>query len=256
MLTKIIIRLANIYDQLGQNLKADALDAFLQKYAQSKEEPTPEDLMQEESWLQEEGLEEEDPLEGLSGDDLKGAQAYLGGAQPEQIPELLKKLKEQQAEVLQELSKLMPGKSSPDLLPKQEPIMPEASLLKDFQKLANLLDRKQMHKIADKVDAWMNKLAQGLPPDDEDMDFEDDDFEEPSTEELLKMEDSPEGLFDQALMILQKLSDGAYAVMEDAEADAAEWIQNYDRHYKVTPEGIPPLPTPPPPDNVIPFSRS
>lgn len=238
----LIIKLANLYDQLGQLQKADRLDDFIQRHAMKDEEPSPEDLMKEEEWLQ-----DEDPLSGLEGKDLDAAKMYLGGANPKDIPALLEKLEQERKHVLEELSKLMPGQASPDLLPKQQPIIGEASLLQDFTILADQLDQQALTKKADQVDRIISKLAQGLPPDDDDLDWDDDDsFQEPSTEELSEMEHSgdQEEIFYRMMDLIQKLAKGGISP-QDAQHEAQEILDSFDQEHDV--------PTEPLPDNVMKF---
>lgn len=244
-----IVKLANIYDKLGDNLKADALDSFLTKYISAGKEPSPKDLFQEESWIAE---DVEDPTKDLFGDDLMTAKLYLDGHNPNDIPELLQQLKSQQQDILSALSKLLPGNKTIDALPKQLPITPEASLLNDFQKLADLLDQNKLFKQADNVDKILAKFAQGLPPDD-------DDFEEPTTQELKKMENEPDEFLYQALDLLQLIVDGKFNSLQDVQDEVADLLKSYDSSFNVQDnfesdfadiEVLDDLP-----DNVIPFKE-
>jgi hypothetical protein len=267
----LIIKLAETFDKLGQIKKADRLDMFLQKYAEEEDrEPTPEELFEEEEWLkkeyetqsfddqlsEDEWLKDE-PLAGLEGDDLKSAELYLQGMDPAEIKQYLIDIKKEQQEILKQLSLLLSEKdSSPDMLPHQMPITPEASLRADFKKLADILDSNKLYKHADVVDKILTKMAQGLPPDDfdgDDLDFDDDDIE-PTTDELMKIDSEYENRF---LDVIQSLADGVYSTLEDAQDAAREALKLYDAEF-----GVPEkeeqdleLDLGPEPDNVLKFPK-
>ena len=100
MISKLI-KIANKFDSEGKVDKADRLDNSILKYAQEDREPTPEDLMREEEWLSDEGvnpyaLSEEDALEGLEGDDEIVAEEYMDGAYPEDIKKMMVELNQMQ----------------------------------------------------------------------------------------------------------------------------------------------------------------
>lgn len=256
---KFLVKLANIYDRLGQTEKADRLDAFLDKYAQEDREPTPEDLLAEEEWLKEEidPEEDEDILEDLEESDREVAESYLSGTNPEDIMKELQEVKKEQKEILRHLSELMMHQNPPA----------EASLAQDFQKLADLLDQHKMHRHADVFDKMLTKMAQGLPPDD---DFESsefpgsdsyedlDDFPEPSTEELMKLEEETkeETIIHDIVRFLEKLRDSEFLTLDEAEDEAELLLREYD---EITgfqdPKPEIPMPEPPLPENVLQFPK-
>lgn len=239
-----LAKLANIYDQMGQVRKADRLDLFITKWSQAKEEPSIEDLMGEEAWLKEEGITtddgeegetyfEEDPLEGLSDTDKELGSAFLNTA-PD-IAGLLKQLEDQKNKILQQLDRLG-DKEDPIIEPEISnlPLTPEASLMKDLEKLANLLDEHKMHKHASFFDGMLNKLAQGMPPDDmfDETDADDlgefsDEFGEGDLGFNDPQEPKEEDFHKQLLDVVLKLESGEFKTLEEAQA-AARKVMVYE----------------------------
>ncbi len=258
-----VIRIANFYDRAGLTQKADRLDAFIQKWAQAGKEPTEQDLMAEEEWLQNEDLSDQALLEGLEGEDLEQMQAYLSALQETQIEDLQREQKQKQ--ILDELSNLMiqQPQPRPDLLPKQQPIIPEASLSQDFAKLADLLDHHGLTRQADFLDRYLKKIAGPEDENDEfDHDFHDQGFEdelgEPSTDELMKIEEETSDLEGESMgrmiSFISQMAEGGYATLEEAVMDAREVLDFYDQAYGIFDEGE--SADGPLPENVIPFPES
>lgn len=214
---KNIIKLANWFDQKGQTNKADRLDSFVIKWAQHSpdQEPTAEDLAKEEEWLLEENLDEissdEEALEGLEGEDRGAAATYLNGSPMDEIKALLEELQKQKDNLQKVLSKT---------------IGDYTGLSRDLGKLSNLLDQKNLTKQADFFDKINTKIAQGLPPDD----FDDDELSdmEPTTDELLKLEEDEDGQLYKFLEFAQQLVDGNFISLESAQHAAKQLLQEYD----------------------------
>ncbi len=249
-----LAKLANIYDQMGQVRKADRLDLFITKWSQAKEEPSIEDLMGEEAWLKEEGITtddgeegetyfEEDPLEGLSDADKEIGGAFLNTA-PD-IAGLLRELENQKNKILEQLDKLSGGGSKFEPEISELPLTPEASLMKDLEKLANLLDENKLHKHASFFDGMLNKLAQGMPPDDmfdetdadELGDFSDEEFGEGDLRFSDSQEPKEEDFHKQLLDIVLKLESGEFKTLEEAQI-AARQVMTYEDTPLQTEEGF------------------
>ncbi len=237
---KSLISLANLYDQFGITKFADFFDQKAIKLAQSKE-PSPQDLEEMQSWM-DENIDQENPLDGLQGDDLTSAEAYLKGIPPEKIQPLLDQLKQNQQDLANSLTKMLD----------QNPIKAEANILHDLSKLANLLDQNLLTKEADQFDNFIHKIAQGLPPDD----FEfDDDIQEPTTDELNEFEHNLP-LADKITDFLADLAQGSFD-LDQAKSKAQELLdlfdqeQGFDFHHIQEPESQIELP-----DNVLPFKQA
>lgn len=248
-----LAKLANVYDQMGQTKKADRLDIFINKWAEEEKEPTMEDLMGEEKWLKEEGIVtddgddgetyfEEDPLEGLSEMDHGIGKAFLEAGSD--IPALLQQLDEQRKRILDQLQALQDDqpKFEPEI--SNLPLTPEASLMRDLEKLATLLDEQQMYKHASFFDGMLTKLAQGVPPndlfdetdaDDLEQEFKDIDYigptETPETPETpeASWEDKEMDIQFAALDLLQAIAQGEVVSLEEIKNEAQEILQEYQQ---------------------------
>lgn len=240
MLSKIIA-MANFYDLVNQSKKADRLDNFVKKVIASGKEPTIEELMQEEKWLENEDLSDQSLLEGLTGEDLAQAQAYLASLEELQTQDLERE--QQQQETLSDLSRLLQNvKKTPDMLPYQMPITPEASITQDFAKLADILDQHGLTKHADFFDRYLSKIAAEPPDDDDDFDddnhhrsWEDelDELDEPSTEELLEIEGEPDMAMSEMLSFVSQLAEGMFISLEAAVTAAKEVLKKYDQEFNI-----------------------
>lgn len=236
MILKQLIKLANVYDKMGQTKKADRLDAFINKWAQAEKEPTLEDLEKEEDWLKQEGITtddgeddgqtyfEEDPLEGLEGDDLEIANNYLNQSTPD-IAAMLQDLEIQKNRILEQLGKLQESEYQPEITPL--PLKPEASLMRDLEKLATMLDEQKLFKHASFFDGLLTKLAQGVLPDDLFDDTDADDFDMVD-EDILPEDDSMMGAVENfetgSIEFLQTLADGEFSSLEEAQDRAKELL--------------------------------
>jgi hypothetical protein len=252
-----LIKLANKYDSENETAKADRLDRFIMKYADGDEEPTLEQILAEEGWLEEEGispdaLTDEDAMRGLEGEDAMVAENYLGGMKTEEIEAMIREISESQEQELREISDeqakaneqkflmdrlsevLMQGKEvardNPMRPPGEEYDWAQASLYKDLVKLSDMLDEQNMHKEADFFDKMLNKIAQEGPEDFfGDDDYEDEEsaiFEDPSTEELSDLS-SDDYLF-LFMEFADKIANGMFMNMEAAQKEAEGLIKKYD----------------------------
>lgn len=237
MILQKLAKLANVYDKMGQTKKADRLDEFINKWAQEDKEPTMEDLMGEEEWLKEEGITtddgdegdeggetyfEEDILEGLDEPDQEVASNYLNSS-TEDIASMLRDLENQKNKIMQELSKLQGFEPEITNLP----LTPEASLMRDFEKLATALDKIKFHKHASFFDHLLTKLAQGVPPNDLFDDTDADDFglaEEINEDTVIE---DPEQVESEMMEFLHTLADGEVASLEEAQSRARDILASH-----------------------------
>jgi len=283
---KQLVQLATTLDSQGKYVKADRLDSFIMRWAQQDwdREPTPEELMAEEAWLEEEGIDpysltEEDALEGLEGNDMEIAKQYMRGGDLDEIEEMLRTLTEQQereidtefdqSRLLQQLSEMLAqdridiseAPESSLLMPFQrEQMVGEASLAQDLVKLSNILDARGMHTEADFFDGMLQRLAMGPGDDDWDNDWnfpgmDQWDIPEPSTEELMEMESEEEDDYVfQLLGFVNKVAKGMFMSLQAAQLEAKQLMDRHDSDLGVYKDVEKPAPYTPP--NVIRFPGS
>lgn len=275
-----LIKLANKFDLEGQERKADRLDFYIQKCAQEDREPTMEELLAEEKWLEEEGImSDEDLAEGLSDEDAEAARKYLagepldvGGVSNSELESMIKELEAlsrqdlqvglSQQQLMDRLSDLLlEGKrkesKNPERVDMGQFITPEASFLNDLVKLSDMLDQEKMYKEADFFTAMIRKIA-GDGPDDffDSFDEELEDLEDLSTEELermMKEDESEDDKFYSMLGFVEKMAMGMFISLDAAQQAAKDLIQGFDKSY-----GVPAMPMDRPPrlpDNILKFKR-
>jgi hypothetical protein len=252
MIQKLINKIANKLDSQGKFDKADRLDNFVMKFAQEDREPTMEELMAEEKWLEDEGIDpysmtDEDAMSGLEGEDRGAAEEFLGGRSPEDIRGMISKLQNnqdvdvqrevEQQGIMQQLSDaLLQGRQresqDPMRVDRGQFMMPEASsFMTDLVKLSDMLDEQGMHKEADYFTNMLEKIAQEGPDDffGEEGGLDDwDDAMEPTTEELTDMEGGEDDQFYQLLGFVERVSKGMYMDMSAAQDAARDLINGFD----------------------------
>jgi len=278
---KALIKIATRLDKEGKVNKADRLDNFIMKYAQEGKEPSPEDLLKEEGWLAEEGIDpytltETEAFEGLEGDDLIVADEYMDGGYPEDIKKMMLELNQMQERevkteldqqsIIEQLSKVLmqgaeQGMEDPSRFDTGNFITPEASMINDITKLADMLDEKGMHLQADYFTNILKKMAEPGDFDDmfDDMDMppiDDSDYEEPSNEELEDLEDPfyKDNQFYLLLGFVERVANGMYMNLDTAKIEAQNLVKSFDTSHKTLemPKEDPQPPSQP--DNVVRFS--
>lgn len=251
-----LIKLANTFDYNGKTKQANKLNKYILKCAEEDIEPSAEDLMNEEKWLQDEGIDPysiETDYPSEEDEMMIEEPSSIGGDHGAQ--DLLRRLKEMQEDdvnsemtqqmIMDELSNLLfqgkverklSGESLGDLpFQSNNPLVGEASLrINDIVRLADLLDSKGRHKEADYFDRLAVKLAQGGPDDffgddDEDSDlYDDDDFDAPSDEDMSELSEDEDDTFYMMLEFISKVADGMFVSLQAAQEEANSILMGHD----------------------------
>jgi len=272
-----LIKLASKFAYEGEPQKADRLNQYILKCADNDEEPTMEDLMLEEHWLSEEGLDpdalkDEDAASGLAGHDRNVAEKYMQ-SDGKGLNELFMKLKQIQEDdvsgemeqqlLMDQISALLMNKEEqPDELGlpfmTQSPMVGEASLLSKTVKLADTFDRLGRYKDADFFDKLSRKIAADGPDDffgdEDDFDmYEDSDEDAPSDSEISELEGEEDDQFYQLLGFVSKVAEGMFMSLEAAQEEASKLIRSHDTQEGVYSQTGQPGGMQVQPDNVLEF---
>lgn len=255
---KRLVKLADQLDFQGEHQKADHLDKFIIKLSQSKEfddtEPSDEDLMEVEQWLDESGIQDEIG-EGSIEDELQDIAYQLESwekllnesdvAEARGMAEHMIKTLKQKIMLLASPASL--HTDSPDLLPFQKPFEIEAGIMNSLSKIAEILDSKKLHRSADFCDKLLTKMASTPDePDYEDEDIEDFDTMEPDTGELMLLEEesSDDAAVERVLVMMEFINDlanGNFSTLESAQAEAKGIMDMYEQHLEEEEGPIQPL---------------
>lgn len=260
---KRLIKLANRLDSEGAHKKADHIDRFIAKFSQANPEeimdgPTDEDLLETETWLDESGIPDEletdlplaDELQDIAYQ-LESWKQILEGSDPGEA----KRIADHMVQTLQQKIMILTSPASIqndslELLPFQRPIEIEAAIRTSLSKIAEIFDSNALYRSADFCDKLLARMASN--PDDPDDDISLDDFDEPTTDELLKLEDEElenDSVDRIATMMafISAVANGEFQTMESAQAEAKQIMDTYEQLFgeEDTKSDLP--------DNVIPL---